>query len=120
MYYDGIVLPHVIDAEGIRIVVENISDDLSGRMRAERLLKGGMRSLGASVICICENLTSAREFVKKNAGAALERTVTLGDALLHNSCMGMVFMLYPALLSGEFRPLIFIGSGESLTEYYLN
>lgn len=122
MQHNGVVLPHVIDAEGIRIAVENISDDLSGRMRITRILQTGISTLAASVICICENIESARAFIKKpeHVRASFERTVTLGDALMRNSCGGIVFLLYPALLSGEFKPFIFIRTRDAFTEYYLN
>lgn len=118
--HNSIFFNHVIDAEGATIVIENISDDLSGRLRITNLIQNSMSGFNASIICVCENHNKALEYVKEHKHAAFSNIISRTDALLSNKYKGIIFVFYSALLNGRFEPTIYISGTDNIyTEYSL-
>lgn len=120
LVYDTITFNKVISVEGAKIIIENISDDLSGRLRIDYMLQNSVSECSAAIICICESPAKALEYVTKHKRAAFANAVTRTDALISNRYKGIVFAYYSTLLEGKFEPVIYIsGNDDKYIEYML-
>ena len=117
--YTGITFI-TINAEGANIIIENISDSLSGRLRIGHLLDRSLSDMRASVICVCEDSRTALKYVTRHKRAAFTSVVSRADALCSNQCRGIIFVYYSDLLNNHFEPAIFIsGTDNHFVEYKL-